>query len=386
MFDRVLMWIASVSLSLIAKVRFRTRKTQVDSPEPGSIIFCNHTSNWDFALLLYALYPRRDVRFVVSGVQFDKSPFVAWLFKHLGLIRKNQGTHDLVCVKEIIKNVRAGKVVVIYAAGMTSYDGRQAWDALPGSVNLARMLKCPVYVALIHGGFIGRPRHAGKVYRGRQDISVKRLFTSEESAALPLPEAEAQLNAALRFNDWDWQEREHVKFKPAGDLRGANLPLYRCPACGKEGHMKVEKGRIFCPDCGLSAVKDEYGFFVSDSPACPKRMDVWVDMEIEEIRKTISDRSFKLTSSVTLFKKQEGGGDRYFPCDRGTLTMDPDGIRFEGEAPIVLSYKDFQFLVLDDGHFIQINTQDAALRFVFDDGALITKWFFAHRLLCGIEA
>lgn len=386
MFDRALMWIASVALSLIAKVRFRTRKTEVDSPEPGSIIFCNHTSNWDFANLLYALYPRRDLRFVVSGVQFDKSPFVAWIFKHLGLIRKNQGTHDLVCVKEIIKNVRAGKVVVIYAAGMTSYDGRQAWDALPGSANLAKMLKCPVYVALIHGGFIGRPRHSGKVYRGKLDISVKRLFTAEQSAQLSASEAESRLNAALRFNDWDWQEKEQIPFKPVANLRGANLPLYRCPACGTEGHMQVEKGRIFCPDCGLSAERDKYGFLVSDSPACPRRMDEWVDMEIAEIKKLIDSNTLRFSAPVTLMKKREGGGDKYFTADRGTLVMDMDGVRFEGEPPIALSYKDFQFLVLDDGHFIQINTPDAALRFVFDDGALITKWFFAHRLLCGIEA
>lgn len=381
--DKALMAFASVSLSLIAKLFLHTNKTEVEMPEEGSIIYCNHTSDLDFISLLYALYPRRDVRFVVSDVQYDKSRLRKWLFKHLGIIRKQQGTHDLVCVKKIIKNVRAGKVVVIYAAGMTSYDGRQAWDVLPGSANLGKMLKCPVYVALIHGGFLNRPRHASKLYRGRLDISVKRLFSSEEIALLPIAEAEKRLNDAMRFNDWDWQEKEKVIFRGLG-LTGANLPLYRCPACGAEGRMKADKHGISCPDCGFSAKTDALGFFVSGDPACPRRMDAWVDAEISELKKEIGQDGFRLSAPVTLMRKTEKS--KYLPACKGVLTMDKEGVRFDGETPVELAFKEFQFFVLGDGKFLQINTSETAFRFAFDDGALVTKWFFAHRLLCGIEA
>lgn len=367
------------ALSLLAKTGFGARRIVEDEPEPGSLILCNHTCVFDFAFLLFALRPRTDIRFVATGVQFDKSRFKRWAFGHLEVIRKEQGTQDARCVREIIRTVRGGKVAALYAAGMTSYDGREAWDAMPGTGSLAHMLKCPVYTAITSGGFLSHPRFAGRTCRGRVEIRVKRILTAEESTALSADEIQARMNEALRFNDWDWQTRTPHAFRGMKDMTGVTNTLYRCPDCGREGTLDGAKGHIVCSACGMDAVRDRYGFFSSVKGNCPSRMDVWTDGELETLREELKKEDFCLRETVTM---QEGNGGEYADSDEGTLRLTKQELIFSGKKQDEhIGLKEFQFMILNDRDHIQINLPSRSLRFVFKNTRLITKWFFAHRMM-----
>ena len=374
-FQRFAIWL----ISILARVLFRARRQVLDRPQGGCLLFCNHTSIWDFADLLYAVKPRAHFRFVATNEQFEKSRLFAWVLTHLGLIKKHQGAQDLNCVREIIKAVRAGETVAIYASGMTSFDGRQAWDALPGAGTLAHMLKCPVYTALIEGGFMSSPRYAHRRFKGRVDISVRRLLTGEESAALSAQEIQTRVNAALNFNEWDWQEKNRVPFKPFKDLRGITNVLYTCPACGGEYTLGIKGARIECA-CGFSAERDAYGFFTSDNPACPRRMDRWADMEYAALRRVIEEGKLELTASAELSVKQDAGA--YAPRGKGLLRFTNEALTFTGENESLRFAPDkFQFMVLNDIDRLRFTAEGKSYSFVFSDTRVIDKWFFAHRIL-----
>ena len=376
LFKRVVAFVVNA----LAYIKFGSRGNIIDSPAPGSIIYANHSCIWDFALLIRALYPRTDLRFVATGVQFDKSRFLAWGLKTLGVIRKQQGAHDIVCVRNIIKASREGSVVVIYAAGMTSHEGRPAWDIMPGTGSLAKMLKCDVYTALTEGGFISHPRYAHRSFKGRVDVTVKRLFTASEVAQMTSDEAQTRINEALCFNDWDWQTRERVTFKGMRDTVGLSQTLYMCPACKKEGVMREQKGHLVCAECGFSAERDAYGFFSSSNPACPKRMDAWTDMELNALRDEIGQEDFRLSAKVQMQENKASEG--YKPIDTGELVLTKDRIYFSGDTKSEsFGFDEFQFLIMSDYDDIKLNTSDRKLRFVFEDKRLITKWFFAHRIM-----
>ena len=384
-FDRAFRKFAITLLGVYARVRFNTHKIITDEPPKGALIVCNHTMIWDYGNLLWAMFPRSDQRFVATAVEYDRSKLTSWVFRHLGIIRKNQGAADLQCVREMMKASREGGTVVIYAQGMLSHDGREAVNALPGMGALPRLLQCDVYTAVTHGGFISHPRYSKKYHRGRVDIELKRLYTAEEVKKLTAEEMQKGINDALSFNDWDWQEQNKVPFRHMKNTKKLTRRLYMCPGCKREGTLLEKRGRLVCSECGLSAARDRYGFFHSENPACPARMDKWVDMELAEIQKALEKDDFCLTDTVTLYERAQNSGEEYRCVGKGTLTLTKTDIRFQGEREERrLGFDAFQFMIMNDRESLIINTDKNNYRFSFEDERFIIKWFWAHKLIKGL--
>ncbi len=379
-FDRCLRRLAVWGSGHLSMWKFNSRVNIIDMPSPGSLIVCNHTSIWDFAHLLRALMPRYDERFLATGVQFDKSRLRGWLLTHAGVIRKNQGATDIKCVRELMGAVKDGGTPVVYAQGMTSFDGRPGWRALNGTGALAKLLKCDVYACVVHGGFMSSPRYVAKA-KGRVDIEIKRLYTKEQVAGLKTDELQRGIDAALDFNDWDWQEQEKVPFKRIRLAKNVTKVLYKCPSCLREGGLKESRYEITCPACGFSCRRDDYGFF-HGSDACPRRMDEWTDLEIASARGEISRPDFMLKEEMSAAYFRQDTKDKPVPLGAGTLTLSREGLKFTGaggsrEIPM----EDFLFLVLDDIKAVMVNTQTGFYRFEFKNRRLMVKWFFCHRLM-----
>ncbi len=382
-FDMAFRHVAVFLMSVYAFFRFGARRRVIDRPTPGSLIVCNHSCIWDFSFLLLALFPGAKERFLATSVQYDKSRLTSFVFRHLGIIRKQQGARDVQSVREMMRAAKEGGMVVVYAAGMTSFDGRQAWNALPGAGSLPRLLRGDVYTAVTHGGFISAPRYHGTRRRGRVEIEVKRLYTAAEAAALSPEEIQKGINEALGFNDWDWQEKRMAPFRGIRNVKNVTRTLYMCPACGREGTLSEGKREITCSACGLKVRRDRYGFFTSEKGACPRRMDEWADMEIESLKKQMASGDLCLEAeNVTLMQAQAGSASRE-ELDTGSLKLSREGLAFTGRGGTQKSFglSEFQFLIFDDIDVMQLNTDSASYLFRFSDVRLMTKWFFMHRLM-----
>ncbi len=385
LFDRCFRKVGITVLGLYARIKFNTRCSVQEEPPKGALILCNHTMMWDFANLVWAMFPRSDQRFVTTSVSYDKTRFSRWAFKHLGMIRKNQGATDLASVKEMMKAAREGGSVVIYASGMLSFDGRPAVNVLPGTGSLPKLLRTDVYAALTHGGFLTSPRYSHEKMRGRIDLEIKRIYTAEEASRLSAEQMQQGINEALNFNDWDWQEKNRVPFKRLDSVRNLSRTLYMCPACRKEGVIAEGKHLLRCTHCGLTARRDRYGFFSSDNSDCPKRMDKWVDLELEQIRQQLAEEDFALYSSVTAYARPQNQSEEVRCLGRGELRMTRSDLCFTGGSEdLRFRFTDFQFIILDDIKSLLINTDKTNCRFEFDDPRLVTKWFFVHRELRGL--
>ncbi|MBQ3079190.1 MAG: 1-acyl-sn-glycerol-3-phosphate acyltransferase [Clostridia bacterium] len=375
---------SAVAFSLIAafgRIVFGAKRTKdSDKIEGSAVIYCSHSSIFDFSYLVYAAYPKR-IRFVARSFEFHKHPLYTWVLETLGFIPKKQGTTDVKCVREIVRACRAGEIVALYPAGMTSFDGRPAWDMQSGSGTLARLLATNVYVCTLHGAFLSAPRYTGKVSLGRVDVRLKKLFSAEEVKQTQPDVLQHAIEQALDFNDWDWQENRRARFFRIKKMTGMNRVLYRCPVCAKEGDMVSEKKTLVCKACGLTVHRDKHGFLKSSDEKCPSRMDHWVDGQLESLKKELADPDFALSDSVTLLTPIENE-TKYTSSDEGTLTLTKDALAFSGKKDTLCwPLHDFQYFILNDVDFLHILTGDTTFRFVFKNTALIDKWFFAHRLM-----
>lgn len=366
------------------RIGFGARRTKDSEPiEGNAVLLLSHASMFDFAHLASAIFPKR-VRFVVRSFEFNRNALYSWVLRTLGFIPKKQGTTDVACVREIVRACRAGEIVALYPAGMTSFDGRPGWKPQSGTGTLVKMLSANVYVGMTVGSFLSYPRYVNKLRRGRVDVTVKRLFTAEEARAMSTDALQQAIERALSFNEWDWMEKEKPHFSGAKSVRGLRRLFYRCPVCGEEGSMQENGKKLKCASCGMELWRDKYGFLQSDSDACPKRMDEWVDLQNEALKKEIADDQFALTANVTL-KEAVDEGKSYRVLDTGVLTLNKSGLTFAGAKENKhWTEKDFQYFILNDVDFLHIFAPDNAYRFVFEDTRMIYKWFFAHRIMMGM--
>ncbi len=283
----------------------------------------------------------------------------------------------------MLRACRDGDIVALYPCGMTSPDGRPAWKVLEGTGKLAKLMGVSVYAAVTYAGFISRPRYSRKSYKGRVETHIKRLFTAEEAKKADPIDIQNAIERALWFNDWDFQEREHISFRGICKPDHVTRVLYRCPICGAED-MSETKTQIRCRHCSHEYLRDGNGFFSVDSGECPRRFDEWVDTETAAVKREIQNDSFELRAHVKLLTPS--GKNGYAETDAGELTLDRERLKFRGgNAAHTWNFSSFQYFIMNDVDFLHIYALNGAFRFVFDDPRLIMKWFFAHRLLTGGE-
>lgn len=361
----------------VSGVRVKGEKPRI---EGGALLLCNHSCLFDFAHLACAVFPKR-VRFVARSMEFSKNAVWTWILNTIGVISKKQGASDVACVREIVRACRAGEIVAMYPAGMTSFDGRPAWGAQSGTGTLAKLLGVDVYACVSEGAFLSKPRYTGGMFRGRVDVSVKKLFGCEEIRALDAGMVQAEIDKALDFNEWDWQKKERVRFFGGNRVKGLTRALYFCPSCGAEETLMEKRNALVCRECGMIARRDRFGFFSAESGICPERMDEWADLQLRALSEDTADENFRLCANVAMEVAEEGKG-KFLPADEGTLTLRRDELLFDGKRQkLRWTYRDFQYFVLNDIDFIQIYTSENAYRFVFRNGENVSRWFYAHRLM-----
>ena len=110
-------------ISIFARLLFRLKVSGVENiPLSGGVIIAaNHFSYLDIPLLSYGL--NRPANFV-GKKQLFTIPIVGTLLRLLGGIPIDREKIDRSALREIMKKLNSGNVVVIYPEGTRSHDGR----------------------------------------------------------------------------------------------------------------------------------------------------------------------------------------------------------------------------------------------------------------------
>ena len=79
----------------------------------GALIISNHTSIYDYPLIMYTFLPRT-LRTLVAEVIYEKNPFLARLVRHLGCIRVDRDSFDFSFISEMVACLRKGQVGLVF--------------------------------------------------------------------------------------------------------------------------------------------------------------------------------------------------------------------------------------------------------------------------------
>lgn len=313
-------------------VRWKFALDAVPVETDGAVLLVsNHVSAWD-PLIVSASLGRKQAYFVASEHLFRLgavSRLIEWVVAPIPRRKASQGAD---AVKAMLRHLRAGHSVCLFAEGEQCWTGRSG-PVFPATGKLAKSSGTTLVTYRIEGGYLSLPRWGRGVRRGRVKAHPVGVYPPERLKAMRPEEVNALIERDIREDAWLRQRRERVLYRGKNRAEGLERALCLCPACGRVGGLSTRKDRLTCR-CGLSVGYGEDGFFDLDAPF-PTLAD-WDDWQAERLRR----RDFPYAADEEGLIFSDGGmrlsrveeGHRDVRLGRGMLQLYEDRLVCAGHS------------------------------------------------------
>lgn len=148
--------VARLACRLAFSIYFRGRILHADRvpPRGGVLLAANHQSYLD--PVVGGVGIPRECSFIARETLF-RNPYFGRLIRYVNAFPVRRGEADVTAVKELLRRLRDGKVVMIFPEGTRSVDG-ELKPLNPNSLEMGRRAKVPIVPLLIDGSFRAFPR------------------------------------------------------------------------------------------------------------------------------------------------------------------------------------------------------------------------------------
>lgn len=241
----------TVSQPELKKVGFTLTKTGMEKlpADQPCLVLMNHSCFLDLEIASSVLYPRQ------FHIICTQDGFVGkdGLMRAIGCIPTKKFITDLTLVRDMVYAIKELKSdILLFPEASYSFDGTAT--PLPESLGKAlKILKVPVVMIRTYGAYGRDPLYNNLQLRDvKVSAQMKLLLTAEEVAE----KAPAELNRILReeftFDNFRWQQENHVKIREPFRADGLHRVLYKCPVCLSEGETEGKGTSLTCRRCGSS--------------------------------------------------------------------------------------------------------------------------------------
>ena len=186
--------------------------------------------------------------------------FTAWIIRKLvAPIPKKKSNADLQAIRDCVKIAREGGTIGIFPEGNRTYSGQQCYID-PAIVKLVKLLKIPVILYNITGGYGVEPRWASNIRKGKMRGRVKEILEVNQIQKMSNDELYDYIKASLDVVEAPSVGVYHSK-KQAETLERV---LFRCPKCRSNGTIYSMGKKIHCHHCDLDVTYNEHLEFTGD--------------------------------------------------------------------------------------------------------------------------
>ncbi len=251
------------------------------------LVLSNHNTDLDPALI--ALSFPEHMYFVASEHVFRKG-FVSWLLTFFfGPISRMKGTTDATAALSVIRQIRKGRNVCLFAEGNRSFNGVTG-PIFPATGKLAKATGAALVTYRLVGGYLTTPRWGHSIRKGHMRGFCVNVYTPEQLKSMAPEEINRHIREDIAEDAFERQMFKPYRFRGKGLAEGLENALYFCPKCGRVGTLKSSGNRFFCA-CGLNVTYTETGFFEGeDVPFSTVRdWDAWQDGRLREYVDSLGD-------------------------------------------------------------------------------------------------
>ena len=240
-------------------LRFNYKCEKVRLGKTPTIVLMNHNSDYDpiFAGIAFRGY----MYFVASEHILRMGIFSKFIKFVFDPILRVKGTTEARAAMEILKTLRSGRNVCLFAEGNRSFNG-ETGAILPATGKLVKRSGAALVTYILRGGYHSTPRWGKGIRRGLVKGELVNTYSSEEIALMDDKEINKRIAEDLYVNAVDDQERFKIRYKGKKKTRalGIEIAVYTCPDCGSTGTLRSENDTLRC-ECGLDMRYTQYGTF-----------------------------------------------------------------------------------------------------------------------------
>ncbi len=312
---------ARAVLSPLLKRLFRFEAQPGPEINGPYIVIANHTTDLD-ALLVSVSFPRH--MYFVASEHIFRSWLLGGLLRYfLSPIPKQKGGADISTAMQIVRRLKKGINIGLFAEGSKSFDGKPC-PVVPATGSLVKASGASLVTYRLEGGYFTNPRWAHTFRTGRMRGYPVRAYSPEELARMTAEEVNEAIAADIGEDAYLRQAEDPVAYRGKRLAQGLENALYMCPACLKIGTLHGEDNLFSC-GCGLKTKIDEMGY-LSGGPF--HTVDEWGAWQKERLLERL-----KSGDETELFSD----GDQEIwripprrqtaPVARGTLSVSRAGLR-----------------------------------------------------------
>ncbi len=300
-------------VSVFLKLRFGYRYEKATDLPDRYIVLSNHTTDYD---PLFVGVSFRQMYFVASEhISRWKHAYALLKFGFAPIMRR-KGTVASTTVKEMMRHLKQGKNVCLFAEGARSWDGVTA-PIHPSTAKMIQHAGCALVTYRIEGGYFVSPLWSvGKPRRGRIRGGVVNVYTHEQLAAMTVEEIHRAIEADLWEDAYARQAKDPAPYGKQKLAERLETLLFLCPHCAADDRFVSEGNTVRCDACGHTFTYDAYGM-LHDAPF--DTVKAFSDWQKEQVASHVQANACYKAPTATLARIVAHTEE---PLDSGELTMD----------------------------------------------------------------
>lgn len=289
------------------------------------VVIPNHTTDLDFLL---PFKPFKTPLYFVAGENLFRSKPLRLLIEYFfDPIKKQKGDTDVRAVVTMLRRIRQGSSICLFAEGNTTFDG--ITGGFPASTGtFVRTSGAGLVTYRFEGGYLTFPRWAHSIRRGHITGRLARIYTPGELAGMTPEEINAAITRDISYDAYAAQEKTPAAFRGRKMAEGLENVLYMCPSCRGIGTISGQGNQLSCA-CGMSAAYTEYGLLSGAAPFRNVRdWAKWQRKRLEEQVRESEGEALLRDEEQTLCLQMPDHSLQ--PVDNGTLEMSREELRLGG--------------------------------------------------------
>ena len=221
------------------------------------LLICNHTTLLDpaFVGLSFKAFTYPVASAHLSGKDFA-SKILDFIFAPIYRIKTSS---DLTTVKKIVKTMKEGHNVCLFAEGQRTSNG-VSLRISEATGKLVKLCKCSLVTYRLDGGYFTHPRWAKYCRRGKMYGHKVNEYSSEQLSKMSVEDINALIASDLYENAYEKQKTEMTAYKGKALAQDLESALYICPNCHALSRLHSHGDNFECDDCGMKLSMDEYGY------------------------------------------------------------------------------------------------------------------------------
>lgn len=324
---------------LIVKYNIHSKNKRIfKKVKPPYLVIPNHVAKYDPAMV--DIYIPSRIHFVMSDSNL-RLKLARWIYVKLcRVVPKTKALSDSTTVRTLVQLVRLKRVICIFGEGRATWDG-VTHDIYLSTSKLAKLLKIPVIVPLIQGGYLSRPRWAYSMRRGKVIINYKKIFDGPELADMSVEDIHNRLQNELYHDDYQFQRRHGCLYPSKHGAEYVERLLFLCPNCQTAASLYSKGNICSCNKCGFSLRYSATGEFLpSDNKFKQRTLTEWVALQSAVFDKKI-ESMLRSKSPDEIFQDENVTVKTGFKMDplqfllKGTMKMYLDRFEIQNEERTV---------------------------------------------------